>query len=91
MPRTPAFRQKLPFATLFVSATLMIAPPFPIRRAAVGTVQIANNVKLEAIAKVLPGWYVVPVPVFDVFHPANVNPCLASVPCPRTVYVVPDA
>ena len=56
----------------------MIAPPLPIRRAAVGTVQIANNVKLEAIAKVLPGWYVVPVPVLSVFHPANVNPCLAS-------------
>jgi hypothetical protein len=26
-----------------------------------------------------------------VFQPAKVNPCRASVPCPRTVYVVPDA
>ena len=55
MPRIPADRQRLPFAILFVSATFMIVPPFPMRRAAVGTVQIANNVKLEAIAKVLPG------------------------------------
>ena len=55
MPRIPADKQRLPLATLLVLATFTITPPLPIRRAAVGTVQIANNVKLEAIAKVLPG------------------------------------